>query len=148
MCFSKKDVILHDINRKSLDDIGLDENKDNCDYVNLDDTATLICNKKDLVVVQLNVRGLLSKQKELLNLVNNCTKNKKVDVIILCETWATKETKPLIDVPGYEFVGIERNQKKGGGVGFLIAKELQYKIRNQYNKMLTHMECFYIENSH
>ena len=116
-----------------FDEIGLEKSHSNCDYISIEDASTLHCNDKDLVVIQLNIRGLLSKQSELLKLITTCTKDKKVDVVILCETWVTKEVKHLIKVPGYEYVGIERENKKGGGVGFLIANKLHYKIRNKYS---------------
>ena len=64
---------------------------------------------------------------------------------MLCETWVTKDMKELVTIPGYDFVGIEQTNEKGGGVGLLIVNELKYKIRKEYSKMTDHMECFVVE---
>ena len=89
---------------------------------------------------------MISKQSDISKLIQNCTNSeKKIDVVLLCETWVTNTTKNLIRIPGYNYVGLERSEKKGGGVGTLISKELRYKIRNDFNKMMDCMECFTIE---
>ena len=64
---------------------------------------------------------------------------------MLCETWVTPDTKGLINIPGYQFVGKERMNKKGGGIGLQISNELKYKIRNNLCMMTDHLECFTIE---
>ena len=45
---------------------------DQCDYVNSDYT----CNVDDLCVIQLNIRGLCSKQSQLKQLIDNCMTEK------------------------------------------------------------------------
>ena len=72
-------------------------------------------------------------------------KDKKIDVIILCETWVTKDTRQLINVPGYQYVGIERQNKKGGGVGFLIANEIHFTHRPVFDLMEENIEHCCIE---
>ena len=62
-------------------DYSLDE-FDQCDYVNSDYT----CNVDDLCVIQLNIRGLCSKQSQLKQLIDNCMTERIPDVVILCET--------------------------------------------------------------
>ena len=68
-----------------------------------------------------------------------------MDVVLLCETWVTKNMKDLIHIPGYDFVGIERTSKKGGGIGLLIANEIKYKIRNDITYMTEELECLTVE---
>ena len=98
---------------------------DNCDYVDWDQIDNLnkeIINK--LTVVQLNIRGIKGKYYDIIDLIN---KLNSPDVIILCETWLkTNDTQPQIF--GYNFIGKSRQNRKGGGVGFLINKKL--KSRN------------------
>ena len=65
---------------------------------------------------------------ELSKLINNSNK-KKIDVVILSETWVTPSSLTRINVPGYDFIGKQRTNKKGGGVGILINKNLKYKVR-------------------
>ena len=58
---------------------------DQCDYVNNEYS----CNVDDLCVIQLNIRGLCSKQSQLKQMIDNCITEKVPDVVILCETWLT-----------------------------------------------------------
>ena len=41
----------------------------------------------DLVVIQLNIRGIGSKRSQLLDLINNSVQWKHPDVLLLSETW-------------------------------------------------------------
>ena len=96
----------------------------NCSYINLDDCKSIESTKHDLCVLQLNVRGLIGKQQQLSDLLSKCTKQGKIDVLILVETWLTKESMSRINMPGYSYVGNIRKTKKGGGVGFLVRNSL------------------------
>ena len=105
----------------SLDD-KLDE-FDQCDYVT--DKFQSLAN--DLCIVQLNVRGIGSKQSCLQHLIDNCLTKRSPDVIVLSETWLTPFL-PTIKVPGYEFCHKDRTSRRGGGVGLLISERIRYKI--------------------
>ena len=142
---SKTSVQLKD-NIDALPDIGPEISQDSCDYISSEDVQSLNCSENDLMIIQLNIRGLISKQSSISQLINNCVKNcKKLDVVLLCETWVTKNTKDLVHIPGYNFISIERTNKKGGGVGLLIANEIKYKIRNDITYMTDELECLTVE---
>ena len=98
----------------------------------------------DLVVLQLNIRGLINKQTDLHKLLSNGSTN-KVDVVLLCETWLRKETNKLINIPNYQFVGKERQGKKGGGVGILISNDLKYRHRDDLDSTNDDFEHITIE---
>ena len=53
----------------------------------------------------------------------------QVDIVILAETWLTKDSEQRLCIPGYTYHGIYRQQRKGGGVGFLIRNDLNFKPR-------------------
>ena len=74
---------------------------DNCDY--FEQTNPIDANHDDLLVMQLNIRGLFGKMASLKDLVNNASCGKKVDIILLCETWQNKNS-PAILLPGYNHV--------------------------------------------
>ena len=96
-----------------LPDIGPVINQDSCDYIELKEVQSLPVKDTDLMILQLNIRRLISKQSDISHLVNNCSnKNKKIDVVLLCETWVTDTTKELVSIPGYHFIGIERKNKR------------------------------------
>ena len=94
------------------------------DYIDWDQIDKLnkeITNK--LKIVQLNIRGLKGKYYNIIDLINRL---KNPDVIILCETWLkSNDTQPQI--PGYDYIGKSKQNRKGGGVGFLINKKLTRK---------------------
>ena len=99
------------------------EDFDSCDYV---EHVNMV--PKEVTIVQLNVRGIASKQTKIIQLLENCVKGSKVDVILLCETWLSPFS-PSITLPGYDFYHIDRSNKRGGGVGILVSKRLKHKHR-------------------
>ena len=107
---------------------------DTCDYYDL--TNPIEANHGDLLVMQLNIRGLLGKMSNLKDLVNKASHGKKIDIILLCDTWQNK-TSPNISLPGYEYVyksrkpGYEyvyksRKHKMGGGVGIFVSDRIRF----------------------
>ena len=65
-----------------------------CEYMvpGEDNTELLSSTPTDLNVMQLNIRGLLNKQDQLLPLLHE----HKVDIALLCETWLNNKTEQLI----------------------------------------------------
>ena len=51
----------------------------------------------------------------------------------------------MVNIPGYYYLGIERNERKGGGVGFLVADEIKCKLRFDLTSLSDNMECCFIE---
>ena len=90
--------------------VALDE-FDNCDYVN----EITEVDKSDLVVLQLNVRGINSKQYQLKDIIDTSIHNSYPDLLLLSETWLT-ENSPDPVIPGYTIYRGDRHLKKGGGV--------------------------------
>ena len=66
-----------------------EEITDNCGYIELTDTIDVDCGKHDLAVLHLNIRGLCNKQDELKRLLKSCMPKKRIDVVLLVETWTT-----------------------------------------------------------
>ena len=94
---------------------------DNCDYFQL--TNPIEASHGDLLVMQLNIRGLLGKMSNLKDLVNKVMHGKKVDIILLCETWQNKNI-PIISLSGYNYVYKSRKHKMGGSVGIFISERI------------------------
>ena len=107
---------------------------DNCDYFQL--TNPIEASHGDLLVMQLNIRGLLGKMSNLKDLVNKVMRGKKVDIILLCETWQNKNI-PIISLSGYNYVYKSRKHKMGGSVGIFISE----RIRFTEDKMNVNYEC-------
>ena len=97
------------------------EQFDTCDYVySLKGTSL-----DDLIVVQLNIRGLSSKVSTLTNLLNSCVEGRLPDIVLLSETWLTPNS-PVVSIPGFDLVHHDRTHKRGGGVGILVSNKLRY----------------------
>ena len=104
------------------DNVSLDE-FDDCDYVaHIVDTSN-----KDLVVIQLNVRGIGTKWWHLIELIDDTAQNRHPDLILLSETWVTPFSLN-ISIPGYELYHLDRQHKKGGGVGILVCSKLRCNL--------------------
>ena len=99
---------------------------DCCDYVDYGNAIPVDPN--ELVIMQLNVRGLYNKIDQIKFLLNVVTSNRKPDILMLCETWQSKNS-PVPKLPGYEYVYKARTHKLGGGVGIFISDKLKYKNR-------------------
>ena len=104
--------------------VSLDE-FDNCDYVHENTDVDQL----DLVVLQLNVRGINSKQCQLKDIIDTSIHNSHPDLLLLSETWLmTNSPDPII--PGYTIYRGDRHLKKGGGVAILASCKLQCTPRN------------------
>ena len=79
--------------------------------------------------MHLNARSLL-KNIDQLNLMLGSFK-KSFSVIVISETWLTDYTVELVNITGYSFISNHRKSKTGGGVGFYLHNDLQYKLINE-----------------
>ena len=66
---------------------------------------------------------------------------------MLCETWLTSSVKSLVNIPGYQYHGLEQTNRKGGGVSLLIADELKFRSKPELDCMTTDLECCFVELS-
>ena len=89
----------------------------------------------DFSVIQLNVRGLLGKTSKFAQLLNRCREQRQLDVAILNETWLTDRTEKMINIEGYQLETVNRDNRKGGGVGFLVSKYVKYKRRRDLEEL-------------
>ena len=132
MCItSNKDEQKDKLNRP-LDLDELDESlwNDKCDYLDLESCSNLNPNNYNLLVLQLNIRSLLVHQLELNPLIRMTEKkNSQIDIILLCETFLSKQTVNMVNVPGFTHIDNYRKHKKGGGVSILIREGILFKHR-------------------
>ena len=94
MCFSKTDIPQIDDLNRPMDNF-LQHNSlwnDKCDYIQLDNCDNLNKGNYNLILLQLNIRGLLSHQDELKLLLQKLyNKNTSIDLVLLCETFLNKK---------------------------------------------------------
>ena len=117
----------------------------NCDYMDTADCKTIVTRNCDLSVLQLNVRGILHKQTELLELLRKCTYLENVNVVLLVETWLKKDNEHRINILGYTYYGEPRQNRKGGSVGFLVNNRLLFKKRPDLHTSNEEVENSFID---
>ena len=101
------------------------------DFIDLIRTANL--KKADnLQILNLNIANLLSKLSSFKFFLSNlCHNGCKPDLILVVETHLTEQQQcgynkeDLMNiVPGYKFFSRGRKEKKGGGVGIFVSKDI------------------------
>ena len=120
-CLASKDNAINDMRLQSSD------LSDTCEYIDYDDSWPT--RNSDLLVLQLNIRGVQGKMNELQYLIDNNPCKRVPDVILLCETWQTP-CSPSINIPGYKTFAHARSHKKGGGVAILIGSNIPCRLRD------------------
>jgi hypothetical protein len=95
------------------------------------------------ILASLNVQSLLSKHSSLSPFLNNSP----FHILALQETWTLHHTD-LVQIPGYNFIHTHRPVGRGGGIGFYILEQLNFKILQQYSTFIPNsFECLTIEVS-
>ena len=80
MCLTRAQSKTHVTSKDNVDmlpDIGPEITQDSCDYISVEDLQSLNSSENDLMILQLNIRGLISKQSDMSHQINNCSKDKK-----------------------------------------------------------------------
>ena len=78
--------------------------------------------------MQLNIHSLLSNIGELKLLLTKLEqKNSTVDVVLLCETFLSKKTEKLVNIPHYRLYANHRSKHKGGGTAILVRDGILHK---------------------
>ena len=149
MCFSKKDVTTHDSLSRPMNMENIDNSlwNDKCDYWETEQCANLNPNNYNFIIMQLNIRTLLSNATELKILLTKLEqRNSPVDAILLCETFLTKKTEKLVNIPYYHLYTTCRNNHKGGGTAILVRNGINHKQRKDLNIMMEkEVEATYVE---
>ena len=102
-----------------------------CNYHLPNDFTKNNTNDKNLSILNLNIRSLANKFDAFKNVLNNL--NHAFSIISLTETWLNDETSENFNLNNYNFVCSNRANRKGGGVGFYISNNLNYKLRTDLN---------------
>ena len=114
-----------------FNNVSLDE-FDNCDYVH----EITDVDRSDLVVLQLNVQGINSKQCQLKNIIDTSIQNSHPDLLLLSETWLTPNSPDPI-IPGYTIKRGDRHLKKGGRVAIVASCKLRCTLCNDLSSKIS-----------
>ena len=126
MCLTPR--LIHETDHQSFSLLAkLDLDFLSCTYDKTFDTCQNTSKDEELNIVHYNVRGLSNKQRELGDLLSNCS-GKEIHIATINETWLKPSNDKQIKVQGYNFLGKPLLNRKGGGVRFLINKKLRCRI--------------------
>ena len=149
MCFANVDIKLYDELARPLKYTATNRAlwNDKCDYIDPDNCTDLNPSNLNFGILQLNIRGLLSHQKELSQLLQDLEiKNSKIDFVLLCETHLTRFTSNLVNIPGYILINNNRHTKKGGGTAVLVKEGIPFTTRSDIAQFYEQeLESSYIE---
>ena len=140
MCMnqSKKALSTYDMTT----DFVLTNNDDHkCEYIEV--AKRINSTDKDLRILQLNIRGTISKLTDLTHLLDNSFDKQTPDLITLCETWLNKNS-PNLSVPGYKTYTTNRTHKQGGGVAVLVSEGIPSR-QLPITSNSTNQECCFVE---
>ena len=105
-----------------------------CKYYDVDSFLSPFINKgNNLNVLNFNIRSFFKNCDEFLALISRSSND--IDVIVLTETWFTKDNLYLCSIPGYRSFHCCRSIKIGGGVSIFIrdsidCSELDINVNN------------------
>ena len=86
-----------------------------CEYIDsVSPVLEKILSNDDCSIMQLNIRGIRSKEDELTLLLNKIGSSNKVSVLALNETWLRRDTTNKIKLPGYNLEHKIRKGRQGG----------------------------------
>ena len=132
MCLSKLSVKTNDELKQPPNFDSIDKSlwNNKCDYIDPQKAKNFNPSGLNLVVLQLNIRSILSHVTKLKRLLHTLeTKNSQVDIILLCKTFLSKTTEKLVKIPGYTLICNSRTESKGGGTAILLQNGINYKRR-------------------
>ena len=95
------------------------------------------------LLVHFNIRSINRNFDNLRLLLQN-TNQKTCSVIGLTETWLNSNSH-LFDLPGFEFVCRNRQNRVGGGVGLYISNKFEFIIHEELNVTNDVLESLFVE---
>ena len=103
MCFSQSDNQLFDNLNIPIQHAAKSKLwNDKCDYIDLTKSKNLNPINHNLIVLQIHIRGNLTKFSELNKLLGKCkTLNSPINIVILCEIFLMPDKNNSISIPGY-----------------------------------------------
>ena len=115
MCLNNHKLLEDDSSYKSLVkslNAEISNASESCEYLETDSKWSI--ETSNLLVMQLNVRGLSIKTDQIKRIIDNNPCNKPPEVILLCETWLNKGS-PSMNIPGYNLEKENRTEKRVEG---------------------------------
>lgn len=114
------------LNNKDLDpdcNYFVDNNKRSCEYYAPSQlTFKFQEANRSFSIMHLNCRSIGNKLNEIQLLLNDLP----TDILTVTETWLTELTKDTISIPGYSFIQKNREDDRGGGVGFFVRDGINF----------------------
>ncbi|KAJ8039628.1 hypothetical protein HOLleu_13681 [Holothuria leucospilota] len=128
------------------EDLGLVQTPVHCFYSDIENFNVFASSndKADFSILHINARSLPKKIDSVLSFISSVN-NYPFSVIVITETWLYKnDYTALYNIPNYTFVCKGRSDKRGGGVGLYIKRELDFTITDNPN-MSNQLESLFVQ---
>jgi hypothetical protein len=102
--------------------------------------------KGNPIFLSINIQSLNSKLHELKSFLAELENNKiNIIAIALQEIWQIQHTD-LVQIPNFNFINLQRNNQRGGGVGFYLSNKVTFKKLENLSCMHDKVfECLTVE---
>ncbi|XP_042076683.1 uncharacterized protein LOC106633234 [Haplochromis burtoni] len=122
-------------------------NKTNeCNYYTNEQLKKEFKVEQGITMVHFNSRSLYANFQSIKDYITQF--EQPFNVIAISETWITPGKEEDFKINGYEFLHVDRINKKGGGVALYIDKNLKYKRMGRMTTVIDGvMECLSVEIS-
>lgn len=115
-----------------------------CKYIFSDELNKQIPNDNSFSLIHFNARSLPKNYDDIHTLLASL--EKKFTAIGISETWLSVNKKSdMYHIDGYNFVQINRENKRGGGVGIYIDNNFDYLIRSDISNNTSEFQSIFIE---
>ena len=94
-------------------------------------------------LMHVNCRNLSKHFNDLENLMSVI--NNPITCIALTETWLTSVSETNFNLTGYKMLSQPRIGKHGGGVGFYLRVDVDYKVKLKYCRNVLYFKCMFVE---
>ena len=120
--------------------------KINSCYYDLNTFSSTFSNTNKPIIASINIQSLQSKHASLSQLIHDChSSNIPLSIIALQETWQIQHPD-LVSITGFNFIHTQRTANRGGGVGFYIRDDIDFKVNKTLSTFIPFsFECLTIE---
>lgn len=116
----------------------------NSKFDSIDDYSRCFLYRNSISIFQFNARSIADLDR-FENLKFSVTKfPHPPDVIVIGETWVSRNYSELYNIDGYEATFSCRNTNRGGGLAMYVSKQLNYTLTNS-NEFEIRFQLMYLD---
>ena len=116
----------------------------NCEYYTDDEFNASFGSTAGLSIIHLNSQSMYTHFDQIRECLGKF--KKPFNIVAVSESWITNEKGANFNLSGYDFICVNREDKRSGGVALYVDQNLNYKIIDSMSTSITDLlECITIE---